>query len=366
MKKQYLIYGALFLIVVSLVTGQPRLQSDRIAGGGLSFEFWKVKDDQITQFALPITYILPYSPQLKLYAMTSPAFTTWEDSYGGFSDIKLGGHFLTNDNQFLITFGLNLPAGKNALNNKEYRVANVLALPAFNFRVPSLGQGMDFQIGISTARQIGDYIMGGGITYMLKGSYEPYSGLDAGYDPGDELSFTLGAERNVSFLNKDMKLTGDFMYSLYMKDEYDNVDWFKAGNRLLFQVMSQFQIDQIDMVVFIRDRIRGKNERRSGTSIEPEKENSNANQFEIQAIGYYRYTDKLQIKGLVDIRLYSENDYGYGGATLFGLGGGGDYRIAPNLTASGECRFYLGSIKTASKGAAAFGFKLFGGIQYTL
>lgn len=364
MKK--LFYITVTLLAFSSLIAQSRLQSDRIAGGGLSFEFWKVEDDKVTQFALPMTYILPYSPQLKLYAVTSPAFSNWEKSYSGLSDIKFGGHFLTNNNKFLLTFGLNLPTGKSALDNKEYQVANVLTMPAFNFRVPSLGQGLDIQLGISTAQQMSDYIVGAGITYLQKGSYEPYSNSDAKYNPGEEISLTVGAEKKIVFLDKEMKLTGDMMYSIYQKDKLESEEWFKAGNRLLIQLMSQFKMDDIDMVVFVRDRIRGKNERHSGASLEPEKENSNANQFEIQALGYYPYSMDLKVKGIIDIKLYSENDYGYGGATLLGIGGGGDYILAPNLTATGECRFYFGSLKTASKGASTFGFKLFGGIQYTL
>lgn len=365
MRKTICLIG-MILLTASTLSGQPRLQSDPFASGGLSFEYWKVEDDNITQFALPVTYILPYSPQLKLFAMTSPAFSNWENTYSGLSDIKLGGHYLTKDNNYLITFGLNLPTGKNALDSEEYQIANVLTMPAFNFRVPSLGQGLDLQLGISTAKQMGDYILGAGITYLYKGSYEPYANITGDYNPGDELSFTLGAERDVTFLNKKMKLTGDMMYSIYMKDEFEDVDRFKAGNRLLIQLMSQFNMDQINMVILLRDRIRGKNERTTGTSLEPEKENSNANQFEIMAIGSYPYAEDLRIKGVLDIKLYSENDYGYGGATLLGLGGGGDYKFSSNLTITGDCRFYFGSIKTISNNASALGFKLYGGIQYIL
>lgn len=351
--------------VISLPAyGQVRLQSDPQAGAGLSIEYWKAEDDNIIQIALPVTYILPYSPQMRLYAITSPAFSNWNESLTGLSDIKLGGHYLLPNKQWLLTFGLNLPTGKSALTFEEYQVASVLSLPALNFRVPIYGQGLDLQVGMNTARQMGDFIVGAGITYLMKGNYEPYNDVDGTYAPGDEISLTLGAERKATLLGKNMKLTGDLLYSIYMKDEFADQEVFQSGNRLLIQLMSQFQMDNIDMMVFIRNRTKGKNKSGFG-DIVTERRNSNANQLDIEAQGSRPWSDKLHVKGIVDVKFYSKNDYDTGGATLFGLGGGGIYQLAPNMTVNGELRLYFGSLKSVEN-TGILGFKIYGGIQYTL
>ncbi len=366
MKKTIISTWILFSILVICLplTAQVRLQSDPIAGGGLSFEYWKAEDDNVMQIALPITYIIPYSPAMRLYAITSPAFSNWNESLTGLSDIKLGGHYLLPNKQWLLTFGLNLPTGKSALTFDEYQVASVLSLPALNFRVPIYGQGLDLQFGINTARQMGDYVIGAGITLLKKGGYEPYKDVDDKYSPGDEISLTLGAERKATLLGKDMKLTGDLLYSIYMKDEYADQEVFKSGNRLLIQLMSQFEMDEIDMMIFIRNRTKGKNKSGLG-DIVTERKNSNANQLDIEAQGAYPYSKDLRVKGIVDVKFYSKNDYDTGGATLFGFGGGGVYQLAPNMKVNGELRMYFGSLKSVEN-TGVFGFKIYGGIQYTL
>ena len=124
--------------------------------------------------------------------------------------MKWGGHYFFSD-RYLITFGMNLPTGKSALESEEYSVASVLALPAFNFRVPSLGQGLDIHLGLSTARELGDFIFGAGMSYLMKGGFKAFKEYDEDYNPGDELTITAGIDRE---LGSEARLTGDLQYTL--------------------------------------------------------------------------------------------------------------------------------------------------------
>ena len=346
-----------------------RLQSDMLGSAGLSLEFWKAKKDNITEFAIPMTFIYPYSDKLRFYAITSPAFCTLNTSetysLGGMSDLKWGGHYLAFDDQWLVNFGMNLPTGKSALADEEYPVASVLTLPALNFRVPSLGQGFDLLLGISTARQVGEFVVGGGVSYLMKGSFKPFKGYDEGYNPGDEITLMAGVDRTLRMFDRDVKITGDMLYTVYFTDTWGGEKVFHSGNKFTLQVLSSFRVSSLDMLLFIRESKKGKNRIGSGDIFETERKNSNGNQFEIQTIGYYPYTQDLRLKGIFEIRLYAANDYDTGGATLLGLGGGGQLRLTPRMVFDGDVRFYFGSIKTGSDAAGTFGLKLFGGVQYT-
>jgi hypothetical protein len=350
---------------------QPRrLISDKTGGAGISFETWKAKDDKAAQLAFPITFIYPCSPKMSFYAVTSPSTTSLDAgenySLGGFSDLRWGGHYLTLDDRLLLTFGMSLPTGKNALDAEEYPVAGVLAMPAFNFRVPSLGQGMDIQIGASTAKEIEDWVIGFGATFLSKGGFKPFKGVEEEYDPGSELTFTAGTDKKAFLLGREMQIKGDLVYTTYFEDTWGGEKVFKSGSRIMIQALSSFKWGSVDAGVFIRERMKGKNRRGSGDLYDTERKNSNANQFEIQGWGWVPIQKNLRLKGLCEIKLYSDSDYGTGGATLLGLGGGGQVRISPRMLFSGDMRFYSGKIKSGTEKVSTTGLKLFGGIETTL
>ncbi len=350
--------------------GAYRLQSDPFTGAGLSIETWKAGDDNITLFSVPVTFVYPQSDKLLLYAITAPALSSMNtgESYSltGLSDIKWGGHYLAFGDRFLFTFGMNLPTGKSALDAEEYSVASVLSMPAFGFRVPTLGQGLDFQGGVSTARTFGEFILGAGLSYMVKGAFEPFKGSESSYDPGDEITLTAGADRNMFIFNRDFKLTGDIMYTLYFDDTWSGEKVFRSGNRLVVQLMSAFKVRSMDVVFLLRNRSKAKNRTGTGDLYETEKKNRNMNQFELNGILSIPYSDRLRLRGILDLKKYSDNDYGTGGASLFGFGGGARFRLSPAMDVDADLRYYTGSVKSGSENTDATGFKLYGGIVYTL
>ncbi|MBN1893529.1 hypothetical protein JW906_03495 [bacterium] len=354
---------------VSLVQAQPfRLQSDRIGTCQAVYESWKAKDDKITEFAFPFSVVYPFGDKTKMYAVTAPAFSNLDTgekfSLGGWSDLKIGGHSLVFDDKMLLTFGLNLPTGKHALTSEQVPVASVLAMPAFNFRVPTLGQGLDVQAGLNGAGEFGDFVVGYGATYLIKGPFQPFDGLEDSYNPGDEITFALGADRNAVLLGREMRLTADVLYTLYFPDTWGEEKVFQSGNRIWIQVMSTFKWNEKDVAVLIRERIKGKNKKNTGEVFDLERKNSNANQFEIQAYLYAPPKEDMQLYGTAEIRLYSKNDFGSGGATLFGPGCGIRKRTSPGMTLTGEARIYFGNLSTGTKSVSATGFKLSGGLEY--
>jgi hypothetical protein len=360
----------LFLIFILLVTRFTpvfsqdqtyRLQSDRFGDFGLSYESWKAGEDRVTAFSIPMTIIYPAHDKLRFYAMTSPAFSnlkTYVDyNLGGMSDIKWGGHYLAFNDRWLITFGMNLPTGKSALETDEYSVASVLVLPAFNFRVPSLGQGFDAQVGLSTAGEMGSLVVGAGVSFLMKGGFKPFKNYDESYNPGDEITLSVGVDVGG--------VIGDILYTIYTDDTWGSEKVFRSGNRVVLQLLSSFQVGVFDVTVFIRDRLKGKNKTGSGDFYETERKNSNTNQFEIQSYWHRSAGRNARVKGILELKLYSNSEYGTGGATLLGVGGGWQFNLSPQLAFNSDLRYYFGKIQSASEKIDASGIKLLGGFLYT-
>jgi len=354
---------------VSVGQVQPfRLQSDRIGTCQAVYESWKAKDDKITEFAFPFSVVFPFGDKTKVYAITAPAFSNLDTgvkySLGGLSDLKIGGHSLMLNDKLLLTYGLNLPTGKHALTSEQYPVAGVLAMPAFNFRVPTMGQGLDVQAGLNGAGELGDFVVGYGATFLMKGPFKPFDGVKDSYNPGDEITFALGADRDAVLMGKEMKLTADVLYTMYFHDTWGEKKVFQSGNRIWIQLMSSFKINENDVVVLIRERIKGKNKTNTGEVFDLERKNSNANQFEIQAYLYAPPKNDMQLYGTAEFRMYSKNAFGAGGATLFGPGGGIRKQTSPNMTLTGEARIYFGNVNTGTKSVSTTGFKIAGGVEY--
>jgi len=367
-KKTGMIILACLLIIQSLMAQSGlRLQSEQYIRVGAGYEYWHANEQSVSQFSLPMTYIYPFSDKVRMYAVTSPAFSSWytRDSdlhMIGLSDVKIGGHILTLNDELLITLGINVPTGKEQLTMKEYSVASQVTNPVFDFRVPCLGQGADIQIGANTAWEVGDFIVGYGISLFLKGSYRPQKSYEnIRYRPGNEVSFTWGIYREMRLFNRDMKISADVLYSGYGSDKFADSTFFSSGNRLIVQSMSQFQEGPLGMILLIRDRIKSKNE----WFYQTHYDGSHGNQFEMETQVSYLLDPDLTVRGLTDLKVYGNNDSGLGGATVFGLGGGVLKKVSSQLTANGEARFNFGALKPGSDWSSVFGMSFYAGIIYT-
>lgn len=373
MMKFILVIGLILILYSGLAFAQEdivRLQSARIGSFGASFEMWKAGNDQISAFALPMSILFPANEKLQFYAVTSPSFSTLnngtEYSLNGLSDLRWGGHCLLMNDHLLFTFGMSLPTGKSALTSDEYTVASVLAQPAFNFRVPSLGQGFDLQAGLNLAHDLGGFIIGGGVSFLKKGGFKPYDASDDVYAPGDEITLMGGFEKIFDLADGEMRLMGDILYTTFGDDRWDEEEVFRAGDRIIVQLTTTIPVDPVELMFLVRNRSKAKNKTGSEPFYQTERINTNANQFEVQAMGIYPTSDKVRWQGVLEGKFYSDNDFGYGGATLFGFGGGGLFGLSSALDFNLDVRYYLGKIKTGSDSQSALGLKIISGLQLTL
>jgi hypothetical protein len=363
-----------FLLASSLASGQARagrLAPERLASAGFSVQSWSAGGDRITEWSFPVSFILPLGRGAGLYALTSPAVSAKlrsGESFGlsGASDLKLGGHALLFSERALLTLGVNVPSGKRSLRAGETAVASVLAQPALAFRVPTLGQGLDLQVGLSGAAEWKGLLIGCGAGWLKKGGYRPFADADGTYRPGDEWSLTVGAEKEAVLGGKDVRFTADALLSTYRDDRWGGVRVFRSGDRLLLQLRSLFRVEPFDVVLSIRDRIKTKNSVGAGPSLDPERRNMNGNQFEIAGTASRMVRPGFSWSGLAALRNYSTNGYGTGGASLIGLGGGFSREVAKGKTLNLECRYDTGSLKNGGGSVRASGLSLSGALEITL
>lgn len=361
--------GGLALLLCLTATSQTpaqehhtRLFRDITVGSGLHFQRWSGEGDlSIQELSIPITFILPVSKRLSLDMVTGSGFASLDQatssSLSGLTNTKLRASYIIGDEVALVTAGVSAPTGKSELDTEEQAVSNYLSQNALGFRTPNFGQGLDVNVGLATARKVGETVVGLGVGYLLKGEFKPKAG-DVDYSPGNELSLTTGVDRKI--MDGDGKVTLDLVYTLYGEDEKgEGLEAFQSGNKILVQGLGMFRASGLDWRVRVVERSKGKNTSYAGTL---PMEYSNGNQFEIGVSALKTQSSALALRGMVDAKLYSANGQDRGKATILSLGPGVRYRLSPGRTIDVNLKYGRGSIDDAT----VSGIELSGGIWIRL
>ena len=367
MKKKYLILLTLIPMLANAQILKSTFFRQPEVNTGFSIQTWSTDQDRVTEFVVPLSFVIPINRSLTINAVTSSAFAQMNSASQhlfGMTDTRILGSFVTADNHLLITGGVTVPTGNTRLEGDQSSITSALAEYSLNFRVPSFGQGFSANIAGLYAFQAGDFILGGGAGFVYKNGFKPYKSIDAKYKPGTEISVNIGGETNVGN-RRGMKLTLDVTYTLYGADEFDETEVFKSGAKLIADLRSLFKITKTDVMLYLRERTKGKNERGFG-SLAEEENNSNGNQLEIGGMSYTPLNKSFGFRGALEMKYYSKNEYESNGALILGVGAGFNYKFSNNFSLDMLFKFLTGSLKNKNAGNNITGLELSGGIKYRL
>lgn len=359
------VLGVVSLLLAVSGAGAEELHSrffrDVTVGSGVHYQHWNGEGDlSIQELSIPVTFILPVGKKLSLDLVTGTGFASLDqgesNSLGGLRDTKIRVSYVIGDELALLTAGLSTPTGHTGLDDQEQQVSAYLAQNALGFRTPNFGQGLDVNVGVATARKLGETVVGLGAGYLLKGRYVPQDGgLD--YTPGSELSLTAGLDYKV--LDGDGKLTLDVVYTLYGRDEREGRKVLQSGNKVRVQALALLRAGGFNWRFHIIERSKGKNTSYAGPS---SQEYSNGNQLEGGLSLTRAISPSLSLRGLADVKVYGDNDFDRGEATMLGLGPGIRVRLSPGRFIDLNAKCSRGDID----GSTLSGIELGGGVWIEL
>jgi len=363
--KIVLLMALLPVIILGQISKSSFYRSADIKSG-FSYQSWSTENDQtISEMVIPLNLIVPVSKSISFTASTNSAFAdlnTASTKLNGLTDTRISGSFITMEDKLLITAGVFLPTGKTKLEKDQASVASALALYPLNFRVPSFGQGLMANLNAVMAFETKDFIIGGGLGFVYKNGFKPYENFDAVYKPGMEFSINAGGESNWS---RKFKLTLDVTYTLYGKDTYDETEVFKSGNKLIADIRALFKFRGLDLLVFARERTKGRNDRGLG-NLSTEEKNSNGNQIDFGSMAYIPLSKSVNWKLLADFKYYSKNEYENNGAKIFGGGTGFNFKLSDNFSFDIMGKYSTGTLDNQSTSLGITGIEFGGNIVITL
>ncbi len=351
----------IWMLFISAALAQAPVERGQVSLG-VSYQRWanEADDEPIQQVVAPLNLFLKLQDNVYLNISNSPASTSYSDiSISGVSDTWVRATYIMPNNFLMFNVGIGAPTGKTQLTDTESFVTQFLSESAFQFRLPSHGQGMSMRGGIAMALPYQDnFIFGLGANYTYKTQYKPIETDSLGeYLPGNEVSIFAGVD---ALLGENAKLKADIVYSIYGTDEYDGEKIYSSGNKILAIISYQGLIAEKNVYLSLRVRQKGRNEFWSPSGNAPDSFMKNGSQIEFNGMSELYKKDALILHALVDARIYSKNENQLRDANIFGLGAGSGYELSENTLLQLNLKYLTGTYQSN----AVSGLDVNAGLKY--
>jgi len=246
----------------------------------------------------------------------------------GFSDMQfLAKHTLTDYN-LSFNGGINIPSGKTKLTQEEFLTSQIISNDLFNLKTPGFGQGLNIFFGATWLKALSDnFVIGTGLSYQIKGEYQPLEESSSNYNPSNEISVTAGFDMK---LNETSTLTGDLTGIFYGSDELDGEKIFSSGTRLIANILYRKYsgFDYLSIFVLYRNIALDELE---GIFAVLDNEKINPNQFFMSLSYSQRLSSQLRFEYRIFSSIFEKTASFFSGYKIFGISVNPEFIISSNL-----------------------------------
>ncbi|MFH1686365.1 MAG: hypothetical protein ABIE70_02445 [bacterium] len=347
MNKKIIVAAAVLVAVMAgsvsaqVVYGQPAAAAVRV-----DYTSWNIDSadakQSVTQVHFPVKAFVPLADNTELLLYFSGAKSTFEPADGssidlsGMGDARLQLNRSLAGDQLLVSLGVGLPLGKKKLAfEDEAQVLAALARDYLSLPTRRMGEGLGLSLLAGGARMVGPYRCRAGVSYQYNGKYEPYDGVKD-YDPGDALSATVGADRQL----EASAYYVDFSWTLYTKDKLDGTEVFKQSTQLAFGAGYTLKAASSQLRANAGFLVRGRNS--TFTDTKEAQSKLYGNEFWV-TLGYTRQMQDLwSITPMLEFKSIAANENQLDAASIFGLGLSAGRKLSESMGLSFGGKFYSG------------------------
>ncbi len=347
--KTTLVALALVLIALAAPSVSAQIVFGQPGSGGLTvvYSHWKADyadstehSGTVDQTAFPITAFVPLADNFEaiIYASGMTNSLEVEDTAGssasnlnGMADVRVQLNRSFHDDTYLLSLGVRLPTGKKDLDAAESVVLMTLSQDFVEFPVRSLGSGLGFNALAGMAHVLGEYRVGGSVSYTYKGKYDPYAGA-FDYDPGDQIGLALSVERPLGAGT----IAGDVSVSMYGQDKMADQEVFKQSTMTSVGLRYAYQNDMFDFAGGLKYVARGRNE------VYTNEYKLNGDEFRLSAHLTRRLSGGWYVGPGVDFKRIAAADDGLGVSKLVGVGAAMGKQIGEKMSFELDGRYFTG------------------------
>jgi hypothetical protein len=151
-----------------------------------------------------------------------------EVSIAGPTDTDVRVNLALADGLLTLTGVAVLPTGHVTHTGAEAEVAGVIAADLLPFRISNWGSGGGARVQAALAVPVGEFAIGMSAGYGLAREFEPLSGDQRAYLPGNELALRFAVDRTIAGSSKFSVLLGVHRFG---DDALDGRNLYRSGNR---------------------------------------------------------------------------------------------------------------------------------------
>jgi hypothetical protein len=255
-------FGKLPAQIAEPVNDKSLFRGARGITTGAIVQHWNVTGlGTISQQSSPISISLPMANRMLLSVTTSGMNTSTtakvDTSLSGIVDTRLSFSYVLPGDKVWLTAGINLPTGKTKLDTaKLLKMASLISQTAFNYKVPTFGQGLGGNFGLVYASTITRrLVLGIGSSYNYKSTYEPVNNNprpNFKYNPGDEISTNLAF--NFITYSKSARISMDLTATYFFKDKINDEEKYQSGSRVIGLISYSLKTGKINHLLQTRLR----------------------------------------------------------------------------------------------------------------
>jgi hypothetical protein len=190
----------------------------------------------VSQLAMPLVVILPFSEKFSVDVSTAFATSTVEggsaasSEISGLTDTQIRGNLRVGSDNVLFTFGVNLPTGQYAVPQAQQEAAGQIGNDFLFYPISSMGNGLAMTGGFAYVRPVGQWNIGAGASGRKSTEFAAFE-LGSGefrFTPADEYRLSLNADRPVG----DGEMSLGVTYSAFGEDIADTTT-YSTGDRII-------------------------------------------------------------------------------------------------------------------------------------
>ena len=309
---------------------------------GLIFQRWMGSGEQtLEEIVVPLLLHYPVSERFSVSVLNTPTrarLRSGSVSSGltAFTDTRISTAWILGEERALLNIGVSAPSGRTALKSGETLVAQQITSHALAMPTSYFGGGVDVSASIAAATEVGDWILGGSLGGVYKGSFTPTAG-SAKYLPGPEISVTLGFDRP---LGERHRVFGDIGYTWYAADKLAGIKIFQADGKINFSLAGIFASEKWRASFLAENRLK----RQSPFALNSSFSVSYGNEFNFAA-ELARQTNRGSAwLASANLRLHGKNNRGANHAAIASFGPGWRGTMLPQLQLETAAHFAIGKL----------------------